>query len=403
MWGYSKVEVMGQNVKMLVAAEFQADHDDLVNRNRRTGEDKIVGLSRDIEITRKDGSVFWGNLSLSKVRVGGEIHYTAFVIDITEQKQAQEIINQTLEQALDAVVTIDSENRVTFFNGSAEKLWGYHRSEVLGKNVKMLVPVEHQSMHDAYVNGNRTTGENKIVGTSREVQVERKDGSTLDVNLSLSKVLVGDEILYTAFVKDITEEVSKRMELRRLSLVANKTSNSVVVCDSKGRIERVNEGFHKLTGYDFDDVVGKKPGSMLQGPHTDQATVQRIRESLNRGESFYEEVLNYTKSGVPYWIALSVNPIKDEMGKVVRFVSIQAEIHDTKTSTLENDIRLEAIARTNLVVDWSPEGDFLTSNELFYRIMGRTDPEGIRASGLVLKGCISGEEMDRLQKGEAIR
>lgn len=135
LWGYSKAEVIGKNVKMLVSADVRTNHDELVNRNRRTGEDKIVGLSRDIEITRKDGATFWGNLSLSKVEVGSELHYTAFIKDITAQRRGQEVINQTLEQALDAIVTIDAQNKVTFFNAAAEKLWGYSREDILGENV----------------------------------------------------------------------------------------------------------------------------------------------------------------------------------------------------------------------------------------------------------------------------
>lgn len=210
LWGYDRSEVVGKNVKMLVPMEHQAHHDRYVNTNRSTGQDKIVGTSRDVEIPRKDGRRIWANLSLSKMNIGGKISYTAFVKDITKEREARETTIQTLEQALDAVVMIDEKNIVTFFNKNAEKLWGYDRSEVVGKNVKMLVPVEHQSRHDGYVNSNRTTGQDKIVGTSRDLEVPRKDGAKVWANLSLSKVNVGGKISYTAFVKDITKEREAR-------------------------------------------------------------------------------------------------------------------------------------------------------------------------------------------------
>ncbi|WP_334050281.1 PAS domain S-box protein [Alteromonas gracilis] len=206
LWGLSRDEVIGKNVKMLVPHAIQPKHDSFVNANRETGQDKIVGTSREIEIERKDGSKIWGSLSLTKVKVGSKLHYTAFIKDISAERFQREIINQTLEQALDAVVTIDSKNHITFFNGSAEELWGYERHEVIGKNVKMLVPKMFQANHDDYINANRTTGVDKIVGTSREVEVERKDGSKVWGSLSLSKVHVGEEVIYTAFVKDITVE-----------------------------------------------------------------------------------------------------------------------------------------------------------------------------------------------------
>ena len=75
--------------------------------------------------------------------------------------------------------------------------------------MKMLVPVQLQSNHDNLVNANRTTGVDKIVGTSREVRIERKDGRVVWGGLSLSKLRVGDDIMYTAFVKDVTAEVAR--------------------------------------------------------------------------------------------------------------------------------------------------------------------------------------------------
>ncbi|MDX1670376.1 MAG: PAS domain S-box protein, partial [Limnobacter sp.] len=210
LWGYSQSEVIGKNVKMLVPKAIQGRHDEYVNRNRETGNDKIVGTFREVELETKDGQRVWVSLSLSKVRSGRSITYTAFVRDITAEREARELINQTLEQTIDAVVTIDDQNRVTFFNKAAERLWGYAREEVLNQNVKMLVPQAIRPNHDNLVNANRTTGVDKIVGTSREVKIERKDGKTLWGGLSLSKLQIGGRIMYTAFVKDVTAEVEQR-------------------------------------------------------------------------------------------------------------------------------------------------------------------------------------------------
>ncbi len=213
-------------------------------------------------------------------------HYTAFVRDVTEEREAREIVEQTLEQALDAVVCINENNEVTLFNASAEKFWGYRREEVIGKNVKMLVPKAIQANHDNYVNANRETGQDKIVGTSREVRVERKDGELLWGRLSLSKVRLADRTLYTAFVRDVTEEVEQRELQRMLSLVANETDNAVIISDSDGLIEYVNNGFYRLTGWSLEEVRGKKPGSFLQGEETAPRTVDVIRQKLKNRDAF---------------------------------------------------------------------------------------------------------------------
>ena len=227
LWGISRESVIGKNVKMLVPNELKASHDALVNANRNTGINKIVGTSRDLDLIRPDGKTIQANLSLCKIEVDGEIGYTAFVRDITEVKLAQEAIDQTLEQALDGVVSIDEHNIITMFNKAAENLWGYKRNEVIGRNVKMLVPVELQSNHDNLVNANRNTGVNKIVGTVREVPIFRKDGSKKWGSLSLSKVEVSGRILYTAFLRDVTEEVEMRDGMNEIMAKVAKSSSEI--------------------------------------------------------------------------------------------------------------------------------------------------------------------------------
>lgn len=402
MWGYSRSEVIGKNVKMLVPMNMQSSHDGYVNANRTTGQDKIVGTSRDVSFARKDGSIVWANLSLSKVNVNGLISYTAFVKDVSAQREAQETIRQTLEQALDAVVTIDQANNVTFFNAAAERLWGWKREEVIGHNVKMLVPEIMRSKHDSMVDANRTTGKDKIVGTSREVSFQRKDGKTVWGNLSLSKVKLDGKIIYTAFVKDVTEEVQRREQFRLLSLVANETDNSVIICNPNGLIEYVNPGFCKLTGYTADEVMGKKPGSVLQGEHTDRNTVSRIRDKLAKCEPFYEEILNYSKSGEAYWISLSINPVFDENRKLSRFISIQANVTRTKSQALEFNSRMEAIRRSNAVAEWDADGQPVEANALLCQLLHLSPDLNTLPDSYVLRTLLGEAEMNALRDGQPV-
>ena len=264
LWGYNRKEVIGQNVAMLIPHELRANHDGYVQHHRDSGVDKIVGSSREVQLQRKDGVRVWVQLSLSQVLVGKQKHYTAFVREVTNERREQEITKQTLEQALDAVVCIDLKNCVTLYNKAAEKLWGYTKEEVIGNNVKMLVPAAIQSQHDELIDRNRRTGVDKIVGTSREIKIERKDKQVVWGQLSLSKIELDEGTLYTAFVKDVTEEVKQRAEREMLSLVANETDNAVIITNASGLIEYVNQGFERLTGYEMDEVRGKKPGQFYK-------------------------------------------------------------------------------------------------------------------------------------------
>ncbi len=402
LWGYTAAETIGQNVKMLVPSEIRTHHDGYVNANRTTGQDKIVGTSRDIQIERKDGSRPWCNLSLSRVVTSVGTSYTAFVKNITEQYEAIQRIDQTLEQCLDAVVTIDEKNKVIFFNAAAERLWGCSRHDVLGRNVKMLVPRAIQSQHDSFVDGNRVTGQDKIVGTSREIEIETLDGRRLWGDLSLSKVELEGKIVYTAFITDITESKAQRDRVATLSLVADETDNSVIITDSRGVIEYVNPGFTKLTGFSSAEAIGKKPGHLLQGKHTSNDTRDRIRKNLAEQVPFYEEILNYTQSGEPYWISLAINPIFDSSGKLQKFVSIQANIDETKRRSLENDVRLEAISASNLVMEFTPDGELQYANALSLDCLEQDSVDQLARTLDNLKHHISTDNWKELQAGHTV-
>ncbi|MFW8590160.1 PAS domain S-box protein [Glaciecola sp. 2405UD65-10] len=403
LWGYTQSEVIKQNVKMLVPKMHQADHDTYVNTNRQTGEDKIVGVSRDVLIETKSGKSIWCNLSISKVKTKAGIHYTAFVKDISKQREDLERIDKTLEQCLDGVVTIDNNNNIIFFNAAAEKLWKCKKSQVMYQNVKILVPVDIQGIHDKLVNSNRNGGEDKIVGISRDVCFQDFTGQDVWANLSLSKIKLDDKVLYTAFVKDITEQKVQQEKIAVLSLLANETENSVVICDKLGQIEYVNPGFETLTEYSFEEVVGKKPGSFLQGKRTDPQAVARISQAIKNKQSFFEEILNYTKSGKSYWISLSVSPVLNDDGQVEKYVSVQANIDITKKRALENDVKLDAINRANIVAEWSAQGELLLANQLCLQSFESENLNDLKSKIGPLSSKLSDEQQNTIDKGESVQ
>ena len=115
-------------------------------------------------------------------------------------------------------------------------------------------------------------------------------------------------------------------ETRKLALIAARTDNAVVLSDATGKAVWVNEGFTRLTGYSAAEVLGKKPGSLLQGPGTDAETVRRIGARLRQGKGFSEELQNYAKDGRSYWVAIEVQPIHDAEGRLTNFMAIEGDI-----------------------------------------------------------------------------
>lgn len=185
---------------------------------------------------------------------------------------------------------------------------------------------------------------------------------------SLEELAIRNERIQTA-----NEEMAKILEKTELlSKVADKTDNSVIITDNEGKIEYVNPGFTKLTGYLLDEIKGKKPGEFLQGPDTDKKTVARIREKLNNKQPFYEEILNYDKKGNSYWISLSINPVFNTENEVTGYVSVQANITETKLKSLDFTSQLEAINKSYIAIEFDTKGYIIDANKNFTDAMGFT-------------------------------
>ena len=105
----------------------------------------------------------------------------------------------------------------------------------------------------------------------------------------------------------------REAEATKLSHVAARTHNAVVIMDRDGRIEWVNQSFTRLTGYASGEVLGRTPGSVLQGPDSDQPTVAFMREKVWKAEGFKAELMNYAKDGRRYWVEVEVQPVLDRL------------------------------------------------------------------------------------------
>jgi len=255
-----------------------------------------------------------------------------------------EIFVHTLEQAIDSVVVIDTDNRVVLFNAAAEKLWGFSREEVLGNNVSMLVPESIRSKHDGYVDSNRRTGINKIVGTTRDVPIHKKDGSQRWGSMSISRVESEGQILYTAFVKDVTEQRKERKRARLLSLVADQTDNAIFITDGRGKVVYLNKGFEKLFGYSLDEIASHFPVGLLV-PQLPAARMAELQQGLRRGRSFRLEELLQVKGGERIWCNVAINPVMGANGELAQTVTVLTDITASKIHQVLQHCILDAMVR----------------------------------------------------------
>lgn len=148
---------------------------------------------------------------------------------------------------------------------------------------------------------------------------------SLSNNLESSKNIV---IAKVTEAKDALE--MKNEELKKLSLVASNTDNSVIITDQFGFIEWVNEGFVRMKGYTYEEVLGKKPQDLFYGPLTDQDTIARISEQIARNQSFSGEIQKYHKNGSTIWLQVTITPILEGDGHISRFIHVESDITERK-------------------------------------------------------------------------
>lgn len=221
LFGHARADLLTLSVEDLIPPRFRAAHvarrqDYAAHRGSR-----VMGGGLELYGLRKDGSEFAADVSLSPLDGG---HVLATIHDITGRKRAEEALAEQsarlaaiVETAVDAIITIDAFGIIDSFNPAAERLFGYARDEVLGKNISQLMPTPYREAHDGYLQHYLATGEKRIIGIGREVVAQRKDGTTFPIELAVSEMHVGNRRLFTGLVHDIS--LRKQAEERQARLI----------------------------------------------------------------------------------------------------------------------------------------------------------------------------------------
>ncbi|MBK9347188.1 MAG: diguanylate cyclase [Burkholderiales bacterium] len=200
--------------------------------------------------------------------------------------------NQTiLDNMLDGVVTINAYGVVDSFNNAACRIFGYTREQVLGRNVSMLMPAPLREDHDGYLQRHRDTGEARILGTARQVQGQRQDGSTFPMTLSVTSVTRGGNTTFIGLVRDLSEHQHDQDEIHRLAFYDALTGlpNRRLLLDRLQHAMQASKrtGQHgALMFLDLDhfkqinDTLGHDVGDELL-----QHVAQRLRTCVREGDS----------------------------------------------------------------------------------------------------------------------
>jgi two-component system sensor kinase FixL len=263
---------------------------------------------------------------------GDRSGYIGTVQDITMQRAAADARDRSeaqsravLDTAVDAIVTMTTDERVLTFNQAAQTMFGYTRAEVIGNDITMLMPEPHKSHHAEYVKNYLDTGDGKIIGIGRELEARRKDGSLVPIYLAVSEVWLDGQRTFTGIMRDVSRQRAAEEAIRRqheeLNVTVQNAPMGIVTYPFDGCFSSTNKSFQRITGLGAASLGQLRFVDLV---HPDnRAEWQRLTGEAKRGRlQQYSQQLQLTrKDGISIQVIIHNAVTHDSHGHPERVVA----------------------------------------------------------------------------------
>jgi len=346
MTGYTQEEVLGKTPRILQGPD--TDHQELLRLKKALENWE----SCDVEVLnyKKSGEPFWNNFTVSPVanEAGWYTHWVAVERDVTERRKTDAMIRDSEEKrrlimnaALDAIICIDTEGIITFWNPQAEHIFGWQQEEVIGKKLSnIIVPEPYRSMHDHGMEQYKITGKGPALNVLLELSAINRDGINFPIELTVLPIHQGNDSFFCAFIRDITArkkaEIATRRSNERYELVAKATSDAIWDWDLlTGTVTRSGDGLQKLFGYDTfsasaDNDFWRKH---VHPDDVNRVTEQRTIKLENTTDQYWEDEYRFKRKDGSYAHVYDRGYIiRNKEGKAIRMIGSTQDISDLKRS-----------------------------------------------------------------------
>jgi PAS domain S-box-containing protein len=330
-FGYRRDELLGQKVKNIIPEGFA---ERLLSDGTRSAADALaqqIGTGIELSGRRKDGSRFPIEIMLSPLDSADGILVTAAIRDISMRKAAERHLAQMegryrglLEAAPDAMVVVNQGGGIVLLNVQAEKQFGYRRDELLGQEVKNIIPEGFAERLIA--DGTRSAADAlaQQIGTGIELSGRRKDGSEFPIEIMLSPLDSAEGILVTAAIRDISvrkaaERHLAQMEGRYRGLL-EAAPDAMVVVNQGGEIVLLNVQAEKQFGYRRDELLGQKVKNVIPEGFAERLLSDGTRsaaDALAQQIGTGIELSGRRKDGSKFPIEIMLSPLDSAEGILV--------------------------------------------------------------------------------------
>lgn len=251
---------------------------------------------------------------------------SAALADANQRARATDARYQAIvENAVDAIITIDEDGVIESVNPSGTRLFEYSESELVGQNVSMLVPSPDRERHDEYIRRYLETGKGRIIGIGREVEGVKKSGRRFPMRLSLGHFEIDGRHFFTGIIQDLSERRRYDESVRLIAAIVESSNDAIIGLLPDGTVSSWNNGAERLCGYRADEMLGERIDVIL--PHNERAAFADCCKRVQRGASLsgIGMILRCNDgSNVP--VDLNLAPIHGASGTVV---GASMAAHDT--------------------------------------------------------------------------
>ncbi|WP_174875754.1 PAS domain S-box protein [Vogesella oryzae] len=294
-----------------------------------------------------------------------------------QKLDSEQRLRAIVSTAVDGIITINHQGLIQDLNPSAERLFGWQKSELIGLNIKRLMPEPYRGNHDGYLANYLKTGEAKIIGQGREVTALRRDGSLLPVRLAVGRAETSGQPMFVGFITDISEHKAMERELR-----ARETQYRTLIGNIPGVAfrSRVDHDWSKLFVSDaVETLTGWEKSFFLQGKlsvvsiiHPDD--LDRVRTEVEQALAEHRPyVLEYRilhRDGGERWVSESASGVYDDNGDALWIDGVIIDVTRSKLRNAEFEGIVQAMRQAMAVVEFDLDGSILDANDNFLRLSG---------------------------------
>ena len=298
---------------------------------------------------------------------------------LRETRATASRLSALVDTAVDGIVIIDARGTVRLFNGAAQQLLGWRAEEVIGQNIRMLMPQPHRDAHDGYLHNYLTTGKAKIIGAGREIEALRKDGTLVPIRLAVGRVEQPGEPLFVGFLTDLSARKALERERRQgeeqlRSLVANLPGVAFRCLNGDNwPMLFISDAVLQATGWTAEDFVqGRIHFGDIIEPEDAADIALDIEHALGAGRPYQVEYRIKTREGHIRWMSENGRGVPDADGTMRWIDGVILDVTQTKARNAEFEGTVQAIGRSQATVEFNLRGHVLAANPNFLALTGYT-------------------------------